>query len=117
MTTPPTKCVADPGADGLCRNCGRPTVTLNGKPAHKRGNWRLKGIAERRREVRRASRAKARQLRELDLEGDVCDCGVLIDVHPPLPKPKPLGGWVSRLEAQDGFIARSYRSVRGRSAG
>ena len=28
-------------------------------------------------------------------EPDVCECGVPLDIHPPLPKPKPLRSWMA----------------------
>lgn len=28
----------------------------------------------------------------------LCECGIWLDIHPPLAKAKPIGGWTSRLD-------------------
>ena len=92
---------ADPGPDGLCRGCGRPTgVYADHGVGHRRGRWRekLPTPAERRahrsraasrRALLAAGRKRAAALRAVDPEGPTCECGVAIAVHPSLPRPLP----------------------------
>jgi hypothetical protein len=80
----------DPGPDGLCRGCGRPTARYgDGTVQHKRGRWRERDLVAARATLRAAGRRKARILRAIDLDGPVCECGLAIAGHPPLPKPLP----------------------------
>lgn len=39
--------------------------------------------------ARAEGKRRAAILRAIDLDGPICECGVLIAVHPPLPKPRP----------------------------
>jgi hypothetical protein len=40
--------------------------------------------------ARAEGKRRAAILRAIDLDGPICECGVLIAVHPPLPSPGPL---------------------------
>jgi len=40
--------------------------------------------------ARAEGKRRAAILRAIDLDGPICECGVLIAVHPPLPNPGPL---------------------------
>jgi hypothetical protein len=88
----------------VCGNCRRPVSTYAGRDEHRRG--RIAGrpnspvSAARRAEARR----KARVLRRIDLEGDVCECGEPADpkLHAPLAR-IDTRSWKSR-KSLDGDI-------------
>ena len=88
----------DPGTEGLCLGCDRPTAVYAGVAQHKRGRVRgvspfrvVDSVTRARRVLLAEGKRRAAILRAIDLEGPVCECGVLIRIHPPLAKPLPWG--------------------------
>jgi hypothetical protein len=96
---------AELGPDGLCPGCGRRSRVEGDRVVHIRG--RLPGVSYVTR--RRGDPIRAALIRATDFDGDVCECGVPLAVHPPLPRPKPWG--VGRP------CSREIRFPSGSSAG
>lgn len=71
--------------DGNCEICGRPTANYGDGPQHRRG--RVAGQSR----FRIPTRAElARMSIEECVAAGFCDCGLRLEGHPELPKPKPL---------------------------
>lgn len=134
------------GAESRCANCHRPAIRLDGVEQHKRGRWRdalgeagdhpsvawLAALAQLEARVAEAnewSRAYAARLRATETDDTICDCGLPLEGHPPLPKVARWGGWTSQRTFDEPWrntmsgkplsaaVQRKRREARERMAG
>jgi hypothetical protein len=95
VTSPKTAHAPQPGPDGTCLVCGHRTADYGQGPMHRRG--RVAGQSP----FRTYTRAELAHMSFDECEAaGYCECGIRLDQHPEIPRPRPLRSWKSEHAQQ-----------------